>query len=79
MDEQMADDGQSVISLKRLSLMAGLSEELIVNELLLDDSVDKKGAMPLGVLREAMIKYLNRSIIVEKPALPQIEDTQTEH
>ena len=69
MDEQIADNGQSIISLKKLSLMTGLSEELIVDELLLDDAVDKKGEMALGALREAMIKYLNRSVVVEKSDL----------
>ena len=62
----MANDGQSIISLKNLSLMTGLSEGLIVDELLLNHEVHEKGEIGLGDLRKAMIKYLDRSIVVEK-------------
>lgn len=69
MEKQMASNGQSIISLKKLSLMTGFSEELIIDELLLNHTVDEKGRVDLETLRRAMISYLNRTVINEGPNL----------
>ncbi len=61
-----AQSTQQTVSLSKLAQMAGFPEELIVEELLLGDNLKERGSVHLSDLREAMVRYLNNTMINEE-------------
>ena len=58
MEEKGFSDSLQTISLKNFAQLTGLPEQVIVKELLLEDTINLKGQIPLASLRQAMVKYL---------------------
>lgn len=54
---------QQKVSLSSLSEMTGFPIELLKKELLLDGKTDPEEALPLNDLREAMVKFLNKTLV----------------
>ena len=61
--DTLSDENDNVFTLATFAQMTGFPVELIKKELLLDEHIKDDEMIPMSVLREAMVSYLNKSML----------------